>query len=76
MEGKIYGRWWYQMSLDLFWYPGYDQPIAFENKGYINWKKSDSIQFTLGYWFSRAEYPFGWQSHMIVPVIDIAFAWD
>ncbi|MFC1480806.1 hypothetical protein ACFL6E_00995 [Candidatus Neomarinimicrobiota bacterium] len=55
---------------ELFWTPGYDYPIALENKLAATWHKSETFAFQFGFQHSLGEYPFGKQQHLI-PIFDL-----
>ncbi len=76
MEGKLFKRWLYLVDADVFYAPGQNENFAFENKGLILWTKSDRFQLTIGYKLSYAEYPFGTQWHLLLPIFDFQWAWQ
>ena len=76
IQGKIAGRWQYLADGEFFIIPGKENKKAFEHKGLVLWNKSDTFQISAGYKLVYAEYPFGTQWHLLLPLIDIQKAWQ
>jgi hypothetical protein len=76
VEGKIYKRWRISVDTDLFYYPGGDEKMAFEQKSLLFWQKSGNFQLCLGYMLSWAQYPFGNQCHLLGPLLDLEWGWN
>ncbi len=75
-EGNLWRRWFYSADADVFFTPGGDENIAFEQKAFLKWIKSDGFQFSLGYGLMYGEYPFGTQWHLLGPLFDVKWAWQ
>ena len=58
---------------DILWTPGWDYPLAFENKLLFAWYKSETFVLQFGWKHSIAKYPFGAQQHLI-PIFDIMWS--
>jgi len=76
IQGKIAGRWQYLADGNFFIIPGSKNSTAFEHTGLVLWNKSDTFQVSAGYKLVYAEYPFGTQWHLLLPMIDIQKAWQ
>jgi len=75
LRGKIWKNLNYQVDVDLFHFPGADEKLAMEHKGLLLWNKSQRFQMCLGYELTYGEYPFGTQWHLLLPLIDLQWAW-
>ena len=75
-QGKIAGRWQYLADGKIFIIPGKKNAAAFEHTGLVLWNKSDTFQISAGYKLVHAEYPFGTQWHLLLPLIDVQKAWQ
>lgn len=76
LEGKLVRRWNYLADVDVFYYPGADEAMAFEHKGLLLWTKSQRFQLCFGYKLTYGEYPFGTQWHLLGPLFDLVWAWQ
>ncbi|MBC8183861.1 hypothetical protein H8E88_22435 [candidate division KSB1 bacterium] len=76
LKGKLFKRWFFLVDADLFYVPDENEGFAFEHKGLILWTKSARFQITVGYKLSYAEYPFGTQWHLLLPIFDFQWAWQ
>lgn len=74
LQGFMIGRWHYLADSDIFLCPNSDKGLAFEHKGLIIWRKSTRFQLCLGYKIAYAEYPYGTQWHLLLPLLDLQWA--
>ncbi|NQT27786.1 hypothetical protein HQ585_20685 [candidate division KSB1 bacterium] len=74
LQGLIVRRWHYVVDSDIFLVPKAEENFAFEHKGLIIWRKSTRFQMCLGYKLVYAEYPFGTQWHLLLPLFDFQWA--
>lgn len=58
---------------DLFWTPGWEYPLALENKLLLAWHKTKSFTLQVGLKYSLLEYPPGKEQHLI-PLFDIMWS--
>lgn len=76
VQGLILRRWHYLLDGDLFYYPKGEENFAFEHRGLVLWQKSPRFQFCVGYKLCYGQYPFGSQWHLLMPLLDLEWAWQ
>jgi len=76
VKGKLLKRWFFLVDADLFYVPDENENFAFEHKGLILWTKNKRFQLTVGYKLVYAQYPFGTQWHLLLPIFDFQWSWQ
>ncbi len=75
LTDNLSGKWYYWVDADIFITPLSDHLFAAEHKFLLSRRGSARRQFSFGYKLTGADYPFGFEWH-IIPLIDFQFAFE